>query len=76
MGLPFCVMAAIMVAQSVCGDHDSDLKAQLLSTTVLLATVTTFLQTTLILLLPLSNQSLLFLLNAVRLEDKQHIPIS
>jgi hypothetical protein len=46
MGLPFCVMAAIMVAQSVCGDHDNDLKTQLLSTTVLLAAVTTFLQTT------------------------------
>ncbi|XP_071173485.1 solute carrier family 23 member 1-like [Mytilus edulis] len=46
MVLPFCVMSAIMVAQSVCAEDDNDLKTQLLSTTIFLSAVCTFLQTT------------------------------
>ncbi|XP_071173486.1 solute carrier family 23 member 1-like isoform X1 [Mytilus edulis] len=46
MGLPFCVISAIMVAQAVCGDDDNDLKTRMLSTTVFLSAITTFLQAT------------------------------
>lgn len=46
MSLPGCVITAVLVASSVCGEEDEVLKAKLLATTIFLSGITTFLQVT------------------------------
>ena len=46
MSLPGCVVTAVLVSGSVCGEHDEVLKATLLATTIFLSGITTFLQVT------------------------------
>ncbi|XP_063443417.1 solute carrier family 23 member 1-like [Mytilus trossulus] len=46
MSLPGCVITAVLVASSVCGKEDEVLKAKLLATTIFLSGLTTFLQVT------------------------------
>ena len=46
MSLPGCVVTAVLVSGSVCGEHDEVLKAKLLATTIFLSGITTFLQVT------------------------------
>ena len=46
MSLPGCVITAVLVASSVCGQEDEVLKAKLLATTIFLSGITTFLQVT------------------------------